>query len=283
MMAGRYPLPMWLLPLLSCKHPEAAPIPANAGVLAGSCEASTVVPWKGGWLVGDNETKDKLFLYNADFSFREVVPLTDPVDDIEALVPVGDKVLVEGSYSRNKDAEERPERQRSAWLGSPARTLDLGAGCAPCAMTKTAAPNAGGLNVEGAAVVDGTLWLGLRAPIVDGKALLVEVPGGLDGAGASTGMKKIDLGGRGVREIVPYKTGWLLIGGPAMDSAEPHRLFYLDRLDGTPKDLGVDLPTSTEGVAVEGPTSIVYVVDGDGKNGKCKEPATWGRMTVALP
>lgn len=273
---------MWLL-LSACNHPAAAPVLANAGALPVSCEASSIVPWKGGWLVGDNETKDQLYLYNADFSFREVVPLAAPVDDIEALVVVGDKVLVEGSYSRNKDAEERPERQRSAWLGSPTRTLDLGAGCAPCAAAKLAAPDAGGLNVEGAVVVDGTLWLGLRAPLVDGKAVLVEVPGGVDGAGLSTGMRTIDLGGRGVREIVPHKSGWLIVAGPTMDANEPHRLFYLDRLEGTPRDLGVDLPSSTEGVAVETPTSIVYVVDGDGKKGKCKEPATWGRMTITLP
>lgn len=255
----------------------------NGGVLTGSCEASAMVPWEGGWLVGDNEVTGHLFAYGPDFSRRPDVPLATAVDDLEALALDGARVLAEGSYSRTNAGEERLSRQVSAWTDGPAKRLDFGPACPACAGAALLDPNHGGLNVEGAAFWGGDLWLGLRSPLLDGKAQLLDLPGGLDGPGVATRAVLLDLGGRGVRELTPWHGGLLVVAGPPADGGEPHRLYWLADTSAAPVDLDVTLPPSTEGIGVESATSLVYVTDGDGKKEPCKAPATWGRLPVRLP
>jgi len=247
---------------------------ASGGVLATSCEASTILPWQGGWLVGDNEDKRQLYAYRADFAPIGPVPLPAEVDDIEALALGGGGYWVVGSHSTNKDGEARPLRER---LLAPDGTLTpLGlAGCPACVAARGRAPNAGGFNIEGAVVWGDALWLGLRAPLgPDGRAQLLR----LDGVGAVVETLPLDLGGLGVRELVPDEDGLLLVAGPTADATTAHALFRV-AADRAVTRLGA-LPPSTEGLAIDpaDPTRLVYVTDGDGKPGKCKDPARWGRM-----
>lgn len=252
--------------------------PAAGGVLAGLCEASTLVPWEGGWLVGDNEDKRSLHLYGPDFAPRGALPLAAEVDDIEAIAWKDGAYLVVGSHSTNKDGEPRPARERIVASDGRALTVALDA-CPACLAAKGRKPDAGGFNIEGAAWHGGTLWLGLRAPLApSGAALLLA----LDDAGRVTKTVEVDLGGQGIREMIPSGDGLLLVSGAVADGNAPHGLWRLSAPGAAPTRLA-DLPPSTEGIAVDpaDPTGLYYLTDGDGKPGKpCKAPATWGRVTI---
>lgn len=85
-----------------------------------------------------------------------------------------------------------------------------------------------GLTIEGVAVRGGRLYAGLRAPVLEGgtRAAIVGVnlDGLFDGKPAEPRLFKLALGeGRGVRDLVRYKDGFLVLAGP---SADPD-----DRLD----------------------------------------------------
>ncbi|QJP16083.1 DUF3616 domain-containing protein [Starkeya sp. ORNL1] len=85
-----------------------------------------------------------------------------------------------------------------------------------------------GLTIEGVAVRGGRLYAGLRAPVLENgtrAAILgVNLDGLFDGTPAEPRLFKLALGeGRGVRDLVRYKDGFLVLAGP---SADPD-----DRLD----------------------------------------------------
>lgn len=104
-----------------------------------------------------------------------------------------------------------------------------------------------GLSLEGIAVRDGRLYAGLRAPVSKGTAWMLSVP--LD---ALFGDKPLtsDLVGlklgpdskgnpRGIRDLAPFRDGFLIIAGPAVDPPDDavadgdYTLFYSagDRLE----------------------------------------------------
>jgi hypothetical protein len=89
-----------------------------------------------------------------------------------------------------------------------------------------------GVNIEGLAVRNGRLFVGLRNPNLDGYAFVIEV--GADEVFAGSGrsqytLHKLLLGrGLGIREIVAAKEGFLLIAGNA--GSEPSAE-YLQALD----------------------------------------------------
>jgi hypothetical protein len=95
-----------------------------------------------------------------------------------------------------------------------------------------------GLDIEGLAVVEGRVFLGLRGPVLRGWALVLEIAPRLVGAGRldlaplpdGTLYRKhfLDLGGLGLRELVrdpeaPHDL--LLLAGPTMDLDGPVHLF----------------------------------------------------------
>ncbi|ART63954.1 ExeM/NucH family extracellular endonuclease [Kushneria marisflavi] len=114
-----------------------------------------------------------------------------------------------------------------------------------------------GFEVEGSAYADGTLFLGLRAPIdADGRALVLPVlnaeslmaSGSADGAQFGAALT-LDLDGRTVRDIAPAGDGtWLISAGPANpgdDDGDPDNdNFQLYRWDGAHKVEEVDLNTN---------------------------------------
>jgi hypothetical protein len=269
-------------------QPGSAPSGAGAGpqsgVLAGICEASTVVPWKGGFLVGDNESPDALFTYTATLAPLGPLALATPIDDIEALAPVGDDVWVVGSQSTTKHDKVRPLRERIGLLGHAPIAPDF-TGCPACVGARGIPPQLGGFNIEGAMVLDDHLWLGLRSPVVEGKALLVDMGGTAaqgDGPRSAERVVPIDLGGRGVRELVATNDGFYVIAGPVRDEDVPHELWWFSSVDRPGTRLDVRLPPSTEGIAPMPDGTAVLVTDGDGKPGSvCAKPATWRR--IALP
>ena len=80
-----------------------------------------------------------------------------------------------------------------------------------------------GLTVGGVAVGDGTLYAGLRGPVlgVGQKAAIVAVPLGslsTEASPAKPSVLKVDLGaGRGVRDLVASEDGFVILAGPSTD------------------------------------------------------------------
>jgi Protein of unknown function (DUF3616) len=101
-----------------------------------------------------------------------------------------------------------------------------------------------GLNIEGLAVRDGQLYLGLRAPVLEGRAFIVRVA--IDGVfGSITPAPKVlplGLGPSvGIRDIVRVEGGFLILTGPALPETDRQvgnaRIFFW-REGAAPRDLG---------------------------------------------
>lgn len=98
---------------------------------------------------------------------------------------------------------------------------------------------ANGLNIEGLAVVGDRLWLGLRAPSLGGRALLVGgslaelFKPGSEPAATSPQLLAIPAGPqRGVRDLAPLADGRLLVlVGPAQEQDVPYSILLLDPAD----------------------------------------------------
>lgn len=252
-------------------------------VLAGVCEASSAVRSGEVVLVADNEVDDALYAFDpSSLTTRERAALGAPIEDVEALVPTSTGAWVIGSQGRNQKGKAQPERARIGfWPGSVVVQPDL-SGCAPCAAAEPKAPEAGGVNVEGGLVAADHLWLGLRSPLVDGKALLVELDEPAQSPTVATPRVLrtvlLDLGGRGVREIAPAQAGgWWVVAGPADGADAPHALYRLAGPEGPAVATGVVLPPGAEALVDEGPT-LLWLTDGKGKDGVCETPSTWGRI-----
>jgi hypothetical protein len=284
---------IWIL-ALACRSAgsESGPAPArppadasargpDGGTLPLVCEASALLRSEGRLLLADNEAPGRIYDAASDLSALHPIPLGSDVDDIEALA--GDAARdfwVVGSQSNDKNAKERPERKRVAHVVDGRVSIvtpDLSI-CAACTAVRALAPKEGGVNVEGAAIVAGGLWLGLRSPLVDGKAILLGMSA--DGARAER-LVLVDLGGDGVREMVAHEGALLVVSGPVDDRAQPHRLWRMAGPDTPPALLPAPLPAQTEGIAVVG-DSLVWVTDGNGKPGKCATASRWGSLQGAL-
>lgn len=93
-----------------------------------------------------------------------------------------------------------------------------------------------GLNVEGIAVIGGTLWAGLRAPSLDNRSFLVGAS--LDalfapGHAAATEIPKLIAlpagRDRGIRDLAPLPDGRLLaLLGPAQEQSLPYAVMLVD-------------------------------------------------------
>ena len=258
--------------------PEARP-------LDGVCEASAIV-WDGArFIVADNEQKKRLYIYDAALRPTGELPLSEKIEDIEALTLLADgSLLIVGSQSNNSKGVNQPERQRlGQWSAGQLRTWtpDFGA-CAPCEAARALPPESGGLNVEGAARLGEAVWLGLRSPLVDGKALLLRMSADL---GRAEQVVRVDLGGRGVRDLIAVDSGLLVVAGPADGAEQKHRLFTVDprQASGEARLLDQRLPPSTEGLVRGADGRLVFLTDGaegEPPSGPCRQPSTWGHLLI---
>lgn len=92
-----------------------------------------------------------------------------------------------------------------------------------------------GLTIEGLAVREGRAHVGLRSPQIDGKAAVVSVPlrdlfGGSPSNAAA--VVKLDLGGRGIRDIADDGTGFLILAGPSAYEDVSFAIFGWDGASG---------------------------------------------------
>ena len=264
-----------LLALTACSHGVSAPA---SSAFVDSCEPSALVRLGDHWLVGDNEVEDRLFVYAADMRPMPFRALPERVEDIEALVVSGAEVLVIGSHSRSKSGKARPDRRRVVRTTGPSFSLDLAA-CPACVAAEPLAPDSGGFNIEGAALAGPDLLLGLRSPLDAGRAQILVVSLGAD-AGHIQRVLSLDLGGAGVRDLVPFRGGFLLLAGPPADGNQPHTLWFLSGLDAVPERLPVSLPPSTEGVWALDDRHLRYVIDGSGESAPCPTPGRWADVEI---
>ncbi|WP_244473744.1 DUF3616 domain-containing protein [Methylobacterium sp. Leaf112] len=134
-----------------------------------------------------------------------------------------------------------------------------------------------GLNVEGLAVIGDTLYAGLRAPVIDGRAFLVSVPvAPLFAPGdAPLDVKPttipLALGAEaGIRDLTALPDGRLLVlSGPTRNGLSvPYGLFLADPSSGKVAALGTLAPldgddsrAKPEGIVRLGPGRVLVVFD----------------------
>jgi len=206
--------------------------------------------------------------------------------DLEGAAKIGNLIFWIGSHGRNKDAKEEKERQvlfatKLTGVGKDAKLEIAGkvytqliddllkdSVLAPFDLAKAAtlAPkDEGGLNIESLAADGGKLWIGFRNPKSKAKdALLIPLLNPTDiikgGVRAKLGDPLLlKLGGLGVRDMVAWNDGFLIIAGDFVDrfqpGAKPSRVFSWK--PGTdPKDIGVDFDDLN-------PEAILTMGDGD--------------------
>lgn len=207
--------------------------------------------------------------------------------DLEGAAQLGSRLYWIASHARNSAGKRREDRLRFfateargstlAPFGRPYTALldDLLATPALAALrlaeaAALAAEAEGGLNIEGlAAGPDGSLLIGLRNPVPQGRALLIPLlnPAQLvEGRGpARFGTAiRLDLGGRGLRSIERVDAGYLIAAGPSADAGS----FALFRWSGRPADapvaVAIELGTLRPEALFAWPDGHVTLLSDDG-------------------
>ena len=218
--------------------------------------------------------------------------------DLEGAAKIGDLIFWIGSHGRNSEGKEKKERQVlfATKLGGSGKDAKLEVAgkvytkllddlvndpaLAPFDLGKAAtlAPkDEGALNIESLAADGDKLWIGFRNPTNEAKeALLVPLLNPTEvikeGAGAKLGDPvTLKLGGLGVRDMVVWGDGFLIIAGDFVDrvepGAKPSRVFYWK--PGTdPKDIEVDFgDLNPEAIVImgEGDKARILILSDDGK------------------
>jgi hypothetical protein len=163
-----------------------------------------------------------------------------PEADLEGGARIGNRAYWIGSHGRNKNGKARPNRCRFFATeiqvkGSEVLVAPVGKPCKHLlddlindpkfdqfhlADAATRAPKErGALNIEGlSATPQGSLLVGFRNPVPDGKALLIPllnpnevIQGGRGRFGTAI---RLDLGGLGVRDMACHDGTYFIVGGP---------------------------------------------------------------------
>jgi len=218
--------------------------------------------------------------------------------DLEGAAKIGDLIFWIGSHGRNKDAKEKKERQvlfatKLSGVGKDAKLEIAGKvytkllddlvndpALAPFDLGKAAtlAPkDEGALNIESLAADGDKLWIGFRNPKNKAKeALLVPLLNPTEaikeGARAKLGDPvTLKLGGLGVRDMVAWDDGFLIIAGDFVDrfeqGAKPSRVF-LWKPGTDPQDIGVDFgDLNPEAIVImgQGDKAGILILSDDGK------------------
>ena len=206
--------------------------------------------------------------------------------DLEGAAKIGDLIFWIGSHGRNQNADQKKEREvffatKLSGAGKEANLEIAGKvytkllddlkndpALAPfdlCKAATLASKDKGALNIESLAADRGKLWIGFRSPKNKAEeALLVPLLNPTEiikeDARAELGDPvTLYLGGLGLRDMVAWNDGFLMIAGDFVDrfgsGAKPSRVFSWK--PGTaPKDIGVDFDYLN-------PEAIVIMGDGD--------------------
>jgi Protein of unknown function (DUF3616) len=227
--------------------------------LQGFCDASAAISLAPDTFIVAGDEDNILRIYKpsiskkptdtSDFNLFLKVDPRDPEVDIEGAARLGDKIYWIGSHSANKNGNARPNRRRLfatevkvvnnkvtvAPTGKPYIDLidDLSKSpelkmYALDAAAKVAPKEKNALNIEGLATTpQGTLLIGFRNPIPEGKALIVPLNNPVDVikgiARAQLGRPiLLSLGGLGIRDIEYSELHhqYFIIAGPYGEEGE---------------------------------------------------------------
>ncbi len=114
----------------------------------------------------------------------------------------------------------------------------------------------GGVNIEGIAVKDGRMYLGMRGPSVDGHAFILSVnveATFTENQDLAAAVKRLELGNdAGIRDLAPVRDGLLVLSGPVNEQQVEPALFHWNEQTGALKKLGeLKLPKSPKGKKAE--------------------------------
>ncbi len=242
---------------------------ASEVVFLGMCDASGAVPIDvHRFAVADDET-NLIRIYDADQGGLPVrilhaeprIPASQEAD-LEAATRLGDQAFWLGSHGRNKKGRVRPERLTLFSTSMPGLKNDLRVVGDPythllqdieeepsfrrfgiLGAADLAPQTDGALNLEGlTAMPSGGGLLGFRNPIIEGKALLVEI---VNLARLPLGERAdfgapilLPLGGLGVRGISWWRGDYLIVAGPVGEGTS--KLFRWRGVGSEPVELNED-------------------------------------------
>ena len=181
--------------------------------------------------------------------------------DIEAIATHGNLVYVVGSHSlkrkklgpgrsyqdnlaRLRNVVDEPERAwilrfsldpAGATLASPIEKISLREAIESDEILARFARIPGkenGIDIEGLAVDGETLYVGFRSPVLRHGLVPILVTSFEDPLHYS--LRFVDLGGRGVRDMVKVDGGFLILAGPAGELEAPYELYLWNGADGVP-------------------------------------------------
>lgn len=204
------------------------------------CDGSAAVLLDTKTMLVAYDEKNTLFAYDinggppiARFNLSKILDLpTKREIDIEGAVRDKNQIWWLGSHSRNKTGKNRPNRQILFSTNVPDKKLKIirqptnlfGALLAhpPLAKILTDAvrakpPKQGGVSIEGLAKHPaGGLIVGFRSPLTgtNAKAIAVHIAW-INGNFQVKKLYRLDLNNRGIRDIVQYRGGFLIIAGSA--------------------------------------------------------------------
>lgn len=256
----------------------------------GACDASAAVPVGPTLFVAANDEDNVLRVYHSDISGPPVqtfdlAPCLAPdagrdEADIEGGTWLGDRVYWITSHARNKNGKKKEARYQFFAVEFVLREDDLGMRCVGSPYTRLlddmladpalarfglraaselAPKERGALNIEGlCATPAGTLYVGFRNPIPEGKALIVPLlnPAELvEGGGRARFGEplQLDLGGLGIRSIKYWarRGTFMIVAGhfgaeePGDPAGRPSELYTWSGADG-------DAPVRVAGVDLAG-------------------------------
>lgn len=281
----------------------------------GLCDASAAVAVDAQHFIVADDEHNRLTIYRrgAAQSLGEVdldkFLKTAKEADLEGAAQVGMRIYWISSHARNSAGKPREDRQRFFAteingttvkpVGNPYMALltDLLAApaLAPLKLAdaaQRAAEADGGFNVEGlAAAADGSLLIGLRNPIPQGRALVIPLlnPAALvagQGPARFGSAIHLDLGGRGVRSIERVGGGYLIVAGPPADEGSFALFRWSGQAGDMPAPVKADLGTLRPEALFAWPDGQITLLSDDGgvKVGKkaCKDADKGRRAFRAL-
>lgn len=172
------------------------------------------------------------------------------LDDLEGLtLDAAGNIYAVTSHSRTSDGDEKKSRHKlarfriegnrivaPAVFASLKSLLSAAHPALAAAATVADVKNDGGLNIEAIEIDPDTqqLLIGLRSPLLDGKALIARVdnPAALFAAGEAShvvpALETLDLSGDGMRGLswIPALHGFLVVGGPVAREQVQFRLWF---------------------------------------------------------
>lgn len=284
----------------------------NAGTLHGSADASTAIALDANWMVVADDEANVLRVYPRqggaavlEWDFSVEGPALPKELDVEASTVIGNLAFFLGSHGNSKDGGDavaerghmfaveisgtgsdtrfsyvgifsQLEQQLVAWDSGNLHGQGVDYfGFARSTAAGLAPERVDGFAIEGAATApDGkTLWLGFRAPQMDGdvrnRALIVPVLNPLElvtGKASQAGFGtpiELNLGGRGIRSMARGADGqYLILAGPAgAASRQAARNFALYAWSGIAADAPREIANNIEAMRAASGGSLEAIVE----------------------